>query len=527
MKSDREKAIASRSLIQRVTRLFSKTEQPAPEITTERVSYAVEGAKLWDLSPARLSKYTDYEEMDDEIVELSSALDIYADFITSSPAGEQAVYNIDIEDKDRKHEAKIVEDLETRLNLKEKVWFITRNIVKYGDAFYEIVASPHRIVKFKYLPPKELFVNYKEDGKLNRKFPYIQKESMFGKEVAQFAPWEIAHFKVSDIDYGVDYSILAKVRRTYKVLRMLEDTLLVTRIVRANQRAVYKVDVTGMSEAEATTYIRKLKLMNKRKLYFSSTGKLKAELDPLSPQEDVYVPVRKGGIGGDYTVVGGERHLGQITDIKHFHNKLFAATKVPKAYLGFEKDVNAKATLIQQHIAFVKVVKRFRFTLSEGLRKFYRVGFLLRGVDPAAFNWKIKFPPIGSPDEEAVWRIEKLKADVIHTYGEMGVMLPIDWIVRRLMLNLSPEEAENLITQMKRTAITRMPSKDKDKEKGDKESDSLGSLGLSGNGDEVISDSELRDLMAKVENDPHIRRLAVEVEKAILAKREGTEYVSY
>jgi hypothetical protein len=435
-------------LLASIGSVFSKITTPLPAITTERSRYNVADARLFDIRPIRLSYYKDFDEMDSDIVELSSALDIYADFVVTSPSSYNDQYTVEIEGPGHADAGDLFTELEDTLELKERAWFMTRNVCKYGDAFYEIVCAPTGVVKLKYLSPYEIYVHYDKEGHVDREWPYEQRDKDTQQVLAQFAQWEMLHLKVGEADYGVENGVLSHLRRAYRILRMLEDTLLVTRIVRSNQRGIYKVDCSGMGEKEATEYIRKLKLLHKKKIYFDSTGKLKTELDPLAPQEDIYIPIRKGGQGGDYTVVGGEAHLGEIADVEHFHNKLFAGTKVPKAYLGFEGDVNAKATLVEQHTSFVKVVRRFRYVTAKGLKKIYSMHLLLRGVDPAAFPWKVKFPNIGSPDETAVWNLEQAKAAVVTAYGNLGIALPMDWVIRKMMMSLTSDEADELISRM-------------------------------------------------------------------------------
>jgi len=529
------------SLIQKVTRLFKKVtpEHLRSLITTERETYRWEDAKLFDPRPDRLSKYDDYDSMDNDIVEISSALDLHADFITS--VGDE-VYDIEFGEERREREAEIVEELENRLELKPRTWFIARNIIKYGDAFYEVVAAPMMIVKLKFLPQDEIFLNYTKEGRIDNDIPWVQRDREMMQIVAEFAPWEIVHFKVGEEDYGVNYSLLAKMRRTFRILRMLEDTLIVTRVTRANQRGVHKVDVTGMGELEAARFIRRLKIINRRKKYFDSSGKLKTELDPLNQQEDIFIPVRKGGANSDYTVVGGERHLGKIEDVEHFHNKLFAGTKVPKAYLGFERDVNAKATLMQQNVAFTRAVKRSRQALSRGLKKIYKTEFLLRGVDPNSFSWKIKFPALGEADEEARWQIEKLKAECVKIYGEVGMLLPVEWIVKKLFMNLSAQEAETLLDMMgaedqpttkpapKATPAPKPQPTGGEPEPKKPDVDPQKSRGRGREGGEVrgaLTDSELDDVLRRIEADDHLQNLIREGEKAIKARLQGRRYEYY
>jgi len=524
---------AKRNLIQRITSLFRRTiPEELPPITSERPSFKWETSKLFQLGDDRLKKYGDYDEMDDEIVEISSALDIHADFVISSEGGQVSeVYSVSFEKEGLKKESEIVEKTETDLELKQRVWFMVRNFIKYGDAFYEIVASKDRLIKLQYLDPYTIFINYGDDGKIDRDIPFIQREEETWRTVAEFAPWEVVHFKIGEEDYGVNFALLRRLRRTYRVQRMLEDTLVVTRVARANQRGVYKIDVSGMGEKEATKYIRKLKLMNKRRIYFDDNGKLKVEEDPLKPQEDIYIPVRKGGIGGDYTVVGGERHLGEIRDIEHFHNKLFAATKVPKAFLGYERDVNAKATLVQQNSTFARIVRRHRYVLAQGLKKIYRLAFLLGGVDPTRFVWKIKFPPLGSPDEEAKWNIEKIKAEVVKLYGGIGINLPTEWIIRKLMMGLTTTEADELLSLMKGEgeappSTKKAPEPPPERPQKQPQMHPEPEPGKGNGKPRELYESELDDLLSSINASERLRRLIRESEKAIKValKGSGGEY---
>jgi len=399
---------------------------------------------LVELSPHRNGKYKEYEEMDREITEISSALDLYADFIVSGgSASEDDVYTLAIEGGPVKAN-KVAKDFEMRTGIKNRVWFLSRGTAKYGDFFYEVVVDPNEVVKLVNLPSSSMWVNKDDKGNLIQAHPYVQKEFDMDKKGIEFEPWEIVHFKVGEEDYGVDESVLQRCRRTYKIVRMLEDAILVNRITKAHQRLVFKVDVSNMGTAEGYKYIEKLKSMYKSRRFMDNAGNLRTEKNPLQPQEDIWLPVRKDRSTG-IDVISADASVAHIADLEHFHNKLFAGTKVPKAYLGFERDVNAKATLTQQHLAFTKVVRRYRHVLAIGLRHFYKVEFLMKGLDPNSFEWKFKFPGLGSADDELTWSIEAIKANVVATYAQTGLTLPIEWILKNVFMDLSPTQVEELM----------------------------------------------------------------------------------
>lgn len=416
------------------------------EYTTERKQITVDDWRLIELDQARHSYYKDFDDMDTDVPELSSAIDVYADFVVSSPfSGDESSYEVEFATGVSDSYADLVTKFEERLDLKESVWFLVRDMCKYGDSFYEIVATEDEVVKLKRLDVSTVFVNIK-NNKVDKDKPYYQEA---GTNRIEFAPWEILHFKVGGDVYGVENSILAKARRIYRLIRMLEDTILVTRLSRSTQRGVYKVDVTGMSENEAAAYIRKLKLLNRRKVMFDSKGKLRADFNPLSETEDIYIPVRKGG-GGDFQIVGGETHLGEIRDIEYFQNKLFTATRVPKALLGLERDVNAKATLVQQNVSFLRMVKRYRTAFAKELKRLYLIEFFLHGEELKDDEWQISFPSLFVQDELVAYQTQQVKLGLVGALAQLGVSVPAEWAIRFVGLNLSPDEMDELVELIKK-----------------------------------------------------------------------------
>jgi len=455
----------SEGIVSTITSLWNAVYPPDPfHSTTERnvgwteATEWAEQIKFIQLKDARKRRYEDYDEMDEEMDEISSALDIYSDFVTTGGSEKDEVYTVEMQNKDKKA-LEIIQALEERLALKERAWWISRETAKYGDAFYELVATTSNIVKIVKLPVKTMFYNISERTKrVDVKWPLVQKDPTTQEVLAKFAPWEIVHFRMGEDMYGVKNSILGKMRRSYRALRMLEDSMLINRLTRAYQRLVYKVDVSNMGATEAITYITKLKKLNRRRRLISSTGKLKTEENPLAPQEDIYLPVRKGSLGG-LDVIKADSSVASIADVKHMHSKLFTATKVPKAYLGFEGEIKSKSTLVQQTLAFTKAVRRVRRAVAEGLKKIYKVELVLSGINPTDLGLKIRFPSFGVADEELRWRIELYKAQIVNTYAQASILLPTEWVIRNLMFGLSPSEADEVIAMLNKGEPTSAPVK--------------------------------------------------------------------
>ena len=83
-----------------------------------------------------------------------------------------------------------------------------------------------------------------------------------------------------------------------------------------------------------------------------------------------------------------------------------------KAYLGFERDVNAKATLTEQDVQFARSVRRIQLAIIEQYRKFFDFVLAVRGIDPTSVKYTIKLPVISTIDELRMWQVKKLRAEV-------------------------------------------------------------------------------------------------------------------
>ena len=516
------------SLVGSITSLWKKAAPlPVEDRTTEREDLitgdSVAGwgsdTSFFNIGGGRQKKYQDYDEMDEEVVELSSSLDVYADFVVSGGSETDETFSFDSENKDERLKD-VINAYEKRTRIKQRVWSMARYISKYGDCFYEIVASPVNVVKLVKLPVSTMYYNFDSEGVLNPEFPYCQKEYEGGEPKVQFAPWEIIHWKIGEDLYGVDNGILSKLRRAYRIQRMLEDSLLVKRLTNAQQKLIYNVDVSGLGVSEAVAFIKKLKKLNARRRFINSEGKLKEEENPLAPQGDIYQPVRKGGVG-DVKVVQSDTSVNSIADVEHFHNKYFTGTKVPKAYLGYERDVNAKATLVQQSLSFIKVVRRIRQVTATGLKKPYSMEFILQGIDPESFEWGIRFPGFGVADEELKWKIEQYKSTCVRNYIEAGIKLSSEWIIRHVMFDLTKSEADQLLALVKSGDVAE-PARWKQGAPGGTATGRMpdGGKKTSPTGAESVDLPVLRE---KVGADEELRKLQSDIQYELVHKRTKDE----
>ena len=72
-----------------------------------------------------------------------------------------------------------------------------------------------------------------------------------------------------------------------------------------------------------------------------------------------------------------------IEDIDYLKNKMFAALKIPKAYLGYDENVNGKATLAAEDVRFARTIERIQRTLISELTKLAVVHLASQGIEGA------------------------------------------------------------------------------------------------------------------------------------------------
>jgi hypothetical protein len=394
------------------------------------------------LESERIGKYREYDRMDTESVEIASALDIYADNATS---GDRESGTIEVVSESAKV-IEVLNEVKGRLKLDFALWSIAREMVKYGDCFEEVVVYPDfEVHRLKHLSPSEVKVKEDEWGRPDSEFPYEQMNET-GETIAKFADWQILHFKIAKnrtSKYGVDGSLLYPLRKVFKQLAMIEDSLIIARLTRAQQRFAFMIDVSGIEPGEPTAdYLRKVKnSMKKKRTIDPVTGRMDLKYNPLSAEEDIFLARRESN-GSDVKVLQGASNLGQLADVEYFSKKLFAGLKVPKAWMGFEGETHARAVITELDVQFAKTIRRVQQSLIEGLQKLFDFVLLTRGIDPIANSYTIKLPVLSAIDELREWQMEVIKANVAVTYkNSLGISS--EWVYRNL-LELSDEDIEEI-----------------------------------------------------------------------------------
>ena len=339
---------------------------------------------------ARSERYVDFDEME-YTPEIASSLDIYADEMTTHSAL-QAMLRIQCSNDEIKS---ILDNLyHNVLNINYNLFGWCRTMCKYGDLFlYLDIDEEMGIQNVIGLPPQEV---ERLEGEDQVNPNYVQYQ--WNSAGMTFENWQVAHFRVLGNDKFQPYgtSVLEPARRIWRQLTMLEDAMMAYRIVRAPERRLFKIDVGNIAPEDVEQYMQKVMTQMKRhQVVDPTTGRVDLRYNPLSVEEDYFIPVR-GGTASDISNLPGSSYNGGIDDVKYLRDKLFSALKIPQSYLSMgEGATEDKTTLAQKDIRFARTIQRLqRVVVSEmekiGIIHLYTLGF--RGDDLLNFKISLNNP---------------------------------------------------------------------------------------------------------------------------------------
>ena len=396
----------------------------------------------------RIQLYTDYEIMDEDSI-ISAALDIYADESTlKNELGDVLKIQSDNEEIE-----KVLNNLfYDILNIEFNAWPWVRNMCKYGDFYLKLDITEK--VGITNVTPMSSYEMFREDG-TDPNNPELVKfthdESMGGigntKAASELDNYEVAHFRLLNdmnfLPYGK--SMIEPARKTWKQLTLMEDAMMIHRIMRAPEKRIYKIDIGNIPPNEVDAYMQRVMQSMKKTPYIDSkTGNYNLKFNMQNMMEDVYLPVRGGQSGTEIESLSG-MDFGGIDDIEYLKNRMFAALKIPKAFMGYEEDLNAKSTLAAQDIRFARTIERIQRIFVSELTKIAMVHLYSQGFeDQDMLDFDLELAPASTIAEQEKMELWATKVDLASSIKDLGMMSE-EWIYENLF-ELNEDDVEKMKT---------------------------------------------------------------------------------
>jgi len=389
---------------------------------------------------SRLQLFRDYDMMDNDPI-ISSVMDIYAD---ESTVKDEFGNILTINSKNTQIQEILHNLFYDVLNIEFNLWPWVRNMAKYGDFFLYLDIDPeYGVVN---VLPLSVYETIRIEGQdpgnpFSVKFKIENDFLSLGK--TEFDNYEIAHFRLlSDtnfLPYGK--AMIEGGRRVWKQLQLMEDAMLIHRIMRAADKRKILVDIGNIPPAEIDTFMNRIiDRMKKIPLVDPATGDYNLRYNMQNITEDFYLPVRGKDSGTDIQNLPGLQ-FNAIEDIEYLRNKLMAAFKVPKAFMGYEEDLSGKATLAAQDVRFARTIERIQRIMVSELTKIAIVHLYVQGFtdeDLIDFELSLTNPSIVLEQEKLnLWK-EKIGVAEQITGSKL---LSQEWIYHHI-LELSNDEIQ-------------------------------------------------------------------------------------
>jgi hypothetical protein len=404
----------------------------------------------------RIDLFRDYDSMDQDPI-LSSALDIYADECTAQNEMGNVLKIHHPDDNVKQILENLFYDI---LNVEFNLWPWTRNLVKYGDFFLQLeIADKVGIVNvFPYSPYEITRVeNFDPINSQRVKFvyaPYQNPLGAYGQTTKkEFENYEIAHFRLNSDSNFLPYgkSMIEGGRRVWKQVQLMEDAMILHRVMRAPEKRIFKIDVGNIPPNEVDNYMQRI-INSSKKVPFvdEKTGDYNLKFNVQNMIEDYYMPVRGSDSGTSIDTLKGLEY-NMIEDINYLKNKLMASLKIPKAYLNYEEDTGGKATLAALDSRFAKTVERVQRVLISELTKIAIVHLYAQGIeDDKLTDFTIELTTPSKIYEQEKIELYTTKVQLISSMQQTK-MFSKEWMYEAIMSMAKDEQDEQTLAILEDT----------------------------------------------------------------------------
>jgi hypothetical protein len=411
------------------------------------------GSSVYDPSQGfnqlRNELFKDYESMDNDSI-ISAALDVYADESTLKNE-----FGDILEIKSGKKEIQqVLHNLfYDVLNIEFNLYPWIRMMCKYGDFYLHLkIVDKLGVVGASPLSPYAIARQEGIDPQRPEAVEFLYDETYGGVTGAYgktkngnkiYENYEIAHFRLLQDTNFLPYgkSMIEQPRKTWKQLTLMEDAMMIHRIMRAPQKRAFKIDIGNIPPAEVDAYMQKVINKMKKVPYMDKqSGEYNMKFNIQNMIEDFYLPVRGGNSNTSIEDIGGLEWTG-VDDVEYLRNRMMAGLRVPKAFLGYDENVEGKATLAAEDVRFSRTIERIQRIFVSELTKIAIVHLYSQGYtdeELVDFSLQLTNPStIAEQEKLDVFDKKVSLADAIKS----NKMLSEDWIYDNIW-KMSKDEVE-------------------------------------------------------------------------------------
>jgi hypothetical protein len=293
-------------------------------------------------------------------------------------------------------------------NFEHKGWGYCRQLLTEGEIFFEnivhernkdlgiigVLNVPGELINPIYdniqnnviqnfIFQKPINMTNNQPGQPNLPMPNPNPTNSLQHQLITFEGNQITYINsgIWNEDMSIRIPHIEKGRRAYKQLSLIEDAIVIYRLVRAPERLKFIIDVGNMPPAKAEAYLKQLMQSYwSKKTYDPQNGGSAGNIyDPQSMLDSYWFAKRSGESGSDVQVLQGGQNLGELKDLMYFVTKLYNALGVPSTRLNPEDSYKDGSEILREELRFAKMVLRMQYQFAKGLKDAFITHLKIRG----------------------------------------------------------------------------------------------------------------------------------------------------
>lgn len=404
-------------------------------------------------NPGKRREVLKRQDLMDYSINISRALDIIAEDISSDNIETDDNFIVDFDPDETIQKSAIKTIQQCKLYWKERTGFdidffeYVREMLKYGAVFF-LINEDFSLTK---LVPQRLegyVLDQDDDSKVacylyNENATYKNEE---GDDIAATSNSQASVRKIPVNDLLIlkigrgpfGESILDRAYRTWRHIQLIEDAIIIYRIIRAPERRVWTIDVGRMSGIRAEAHIERIKLkMRQRQVTNANNSSVDSEYNPQALWQDYFVAKNSDGRGSSVETLPGGQNLDQIKDLVYFNKQLAVGLRIPTSYMQSPYDDGAQpaqyndgrvGTAYIEELRYAGYIQRIQKKITKPLfEHFKRYGGHIG----------VKFPTVGmtfkiaEPQSFALYRQNDLYNTLLNTAVSAN---SLDYVSKKVIL---------------------------------------------------------------------------------------------
>lgn len=294
-----------------------------------------------------------------------------------------------------------------------------------------------------------------------------QSYSNGGKNSIRIPITEIAYATSGEIDHDANLvkSFLHKAMRPVNQLKMVEDSLVIQRLVNAPQRRVFYVDTGNMSKVNSEAHIRnQMTLYRNKAVYDPVSGEIRDDRKFSALTEDFWIPRQNGSTATSIDTLPSSGDLGQIQDVEFFQKKVFQSLNVPISRLTDSGSVSfgRQTEVTRDEIAFAKFVQRLRGHFQELFIDILKTQLILKNI-VTVIDWDAISSDIKFIFTEDSYYAEAKESEILRNRMELvteitpyiGIIFSKEYVQSKI-LKMTDKEIKEMNSQISKEKIAVM-----------------------------------------------------------------------